>query len=93
MPGPPKRIAKLLADMRENPAAVRLTDALAVAEHFFGKPRRGSGSHIVFKMSWPGDPRINLQADGREAKPYQVRQLLAAVDRIELLNKGTDDDG
>jgi hypothetical protein len=34
-------------------------------------------------MPWPGDPRINLQAgDGGKAKPYQVRQVLAAVDLL-----------
>jgi hypothetical protein len=93
MPAPPKRIAKLLADMRENPAGVRFPDALAVAAHFFGKPTRSGTSHHVFKTPWVGDPRINLQASGRDAKPYQVRQLLAAVDRYERLSKGTDDDG
>jgi hypothetical protein len=82
MPASPKRIAKLLADMRRNPAGVRFTDALAVAEHFFGQPRR-SGSHHVFKTPWPGDPRVNLQAGGRDAKPYQVRQLLVAVERFD----------
>ncbi len=86
MPRPPRRIAKLLADMRENPTGVRLADALKVAGHFFGEPRQ-RGSHIVFRMPWPGDPRINLQADGRNAKSYQVRQLLAAVERLG------DDDG
>jgi hypothetical protein len=67
---PPKRIAKLLAEMRANPAAVRFRDALAVAEHFFGEPRRSSGSHHVFKMPWADDPRINLQENGGDAKPY-----------------------
>jgi hypothetical protein len=52
-------------------------------EPYFGKPRRSGGSHQVFKMPWAGDPRINLQEDGRDAKPYQVRQLLAAVARLE----------
>jgi hypothetical protein len=80
----PKRIVKLLAGMRENPKTVRFSDALAVAEHYFGPPRM-SGSHHVFKTPWPGDPRVNLQkADG--AKPYQVRQLLAAVEKYETLN-------
>ncbi len=38
---------------------------------------------MVFKMPWAGDPRVNLQ-DGKDgAKPYQVRQLLAAIDRLE----------
>jgi hypothetical protein len=64
---------------------------MVVAEHFFGKSRRSGSSHRVFKMPWANDPRVNLQADGPNAKPYQVRQLLAAVERIELTE--TDDDG
>ncbi len=37
---------------------------------------------MTWKMPWPGDPRVNLQRgkDGN-AKGYQVRQLLDAVDR------------
>jgi hypothetical protein len=93
MPAPPKRIAKRLADMRANPGQVRFRDALAVAEHFFGAPRR-SGSHHVFRTPWPADPRVNLQETaGGKAKPYQVRQLLAAVERLELRGRGTDDNG
>ena len=56
-------------------------------------PRRSGTSHHVFKTPWVGDPRINLQASGRDAKPYQIRQLLAAVERYERLSKGTDYDG
>ena len=80
----PKRIAKLLAGMRENPRNVRFSDALAVAEHYFGEPRI-SGSHHVFKTPWPADPRVNLQKGDRGAKPYQVRQLLMAVEKFELI--------
>jgi hypothetical protein len=79
----------LLASMRSNPGTVRFRDALKVAEHFFGTPRR-AGSHHVFKMPWAGDPRINLQEDGKDAKHYQILQLLAAVDRIDL-SEWTDD--
>ena len=68
MPAPPKRIAKRLADMRADPGNVRFRDALVVAEHFFGTPRR-SGSHHVFRTPWPADPRVNLQeAGGGKAK-------------------------
>lgn len=81
-----KAIAKLLAGMRDSPRAVRFADALKVAEHYFGKPRT-VGSHRVFKMPWPGDPRINLQDHGGKAKVYQVRQLLAAIERKELLDR------
>lgn len=84
---PPVRvIGKLVAGLRTSPRGVRFADALKVAEHYFGKPRV-SGSHHVFRMPWPGDPRINLQDEGGKAKPYQVRQLLAAIDKIELLER------
>lgn len=60
---------------------------MKVAEHYFGEARR-SGSHRVFKTPWPGDPRVNLQeGKGGEAKPYQVRQLLQSVDKLEGLQR------
>jgi hypothetical protein len=69
--------------MRRNPAGVRFATARRVAEHFFGAPRQ-SGSHVVYRMPWAGDPRVNLQDDGGgKAKAYQVRQLLSAIDRLE----------
>ena len=75
----------VLVEMRNNPRNIRFSDAVKVAETHFGPPRR-SGSHHVFRMPWPGDPRVNLQAssDGK-AKAYQVRQLLAAIDRLEMM--------
>ncbi|HEY3623414.1 MAG TPA: toxin HicA [Roseiarcus sp.] len=81
-----KAVEKRLADIRSNPKSVRLSDALAVAEHYFGKPRASATSHHVFKTPWPADPRVNLQkAKGGGAKPYQVRQLLAAIDKLMAL--------
>jgi hypothetical protein len=72
-----------LAEMRENPAGVRFADACKVATHYFGQPRQNGTSHKVWKMPWPGDPRINMQAgDGGKAKAYQVRQAVAAIDTL-----------
>jgi hypothetical protein len=82
-----RAIQKRLADIRSNPKSVSFSDALAVAEHYFGEPRV-SGSHHVFKTPWPGDPRINLQKAKSGAKPYQVRQLLAAIDKLMALKAG-----
>jgi len=79
-----KAVGKLLAGMRASPRSVRFSDALKVAEHYFGKPRM-SGSHHVFKMPWSGDPRINLPDDDGKAKSYQVHQLLAAIEKKELI--------
>jgi hypothetical protein len=90
--GVPKRIKKRLADMRANPANVGFSDARAVAEYYFDKPRKSGSSHYVFKMPWAGDPRVNLQDEGHGAKAYQVRQLLAAVDRYDHERAQTKDE-
>ena len=37
----------------------------------------------MFKMPWQGDPRINIQDASGKAKPYQVRQVLQAIDKLE----------
>lgn len=79
---------KLLAAMKNNPKDVRFSDALKVAERCFGPPRI-HGAHYVFRAPWEGDPRVNLQEDNSgKAKAYQVRQLLAAIERLED-NDGT----
>ena len=62
------KVDKALALMRKNPAGVRFADAVAVCTHFFGPPRRRSGSHVSFKTPWAGDPRVNLQDDAGKAK-------------------------
>lgn len=75
-------VAKLLADARRNPRGVSFADLERLCRHYFGEPRQ-SGSHLVFKTPWPGDPRVNIQSKGGMAKPYQVRQVLAAIERLE----------
>ena len=76
--------AKLLAKIAREPANVRFTELMSLCEIYFGPPRR-SGSHVVFKTPWYGDPRVNLQNSGGMAKVYQVRQVLNAVRRFEGL--------
>jgi hypothetical protein len=76
-------LVTLLASMRSNPQNVRFSDACRVADHYFGQPRHKGSSHHVWKMPWPGDPRVNMQNDGGNAKRYQVEQLLAAIDHLE----------
>lgn len=77
-------VAKILAQMRANPSNIRYEDLAKVCEHYFGPPRTSGGSHAVFKTPWPGDPRVNIQNDHGKAKPYQVRQVLAAIDKKEV---------
>lgn len=75
---------EIVAHMRANPQNVRFADLARLCERLFGRPRQSGGSHLVFRMPWPGDPRVNIQEgqNGR-AKAYQVRQVLKAVDRLE----------
>ena len=77
------KIAKILAQMRENPKGVRYADLKSVCSHFFGEPRQNTGSHCVFKTPWVGNPRVNIQNDKGMAKAYQVRQVLVAIERLE----------
>ena len=76
-------IGKILARMREEPKNIRFADLRKVCEAYFGEPRQSGTSHLVFKTPWPGDPRVNIQNAGGQAKPYQVRQVLQAIDKLE----------
>jgi hypothetical protein len=71
--------------MRSNAQNVAYNDLFKVCEHYFGEPRQRGTSHAVFKMPWAGDPRVNIQNDKGKAKPYQVRQVLAAIDKKEAM--------
>ena len=75
-------IEDLLERARRQPTGVRFGDLVRIARHFFGEPRMTGSSHMVFSMPWQGDPRVNIQSHRGMAKPYQVRQVLKAVDRL-----------
>jgi hypothetical protein len=81
----PRRLAKLEAQMRESPASVAYGDLYKVCVHHFGQPRQKGTSHAVFKTPWPGDPRVNIQDDHGKAKTYQVKQVLAAIEKRQML--------
>jgi hypothetical protein len=65
----------------DNPDNVIFADLLKICEYHFGKPRI-RGSHHIFKTPWNGDPRINLQKSGKMAKPYQVRDVKKAIEKL-----------
>jgi hypothetical protein len=72
--------------MRESPKNIRFDDLSKVCRKYFGEPRQLGTSHQVFRTPWPGDPRVNIQrGDNGKAKPYQVQQVLAAIDAIQLV--------
>jgi len=76
-------VSELVAKMRRNPQGVSFRDLCKVCEFYFGKPRQSGSSHQVYKTPWRGDPRVNIQNASGKAKPYQVRQVLAAIERLE----------
>jgi hypothetical protein len=76
-------VESIIAVMRRSPANVRFADLERVCDGKFGEPRRRGGSHSVYRMPWPGDPRVNIQNDHGKAKAHQVKQVLAAIDKLE----------
>ncbi len=76
-------VEKLVSQLEGDPANVRFSELHRICVHFFGDPRQSGTSHAVFKMPWPGDPRVNIQNDKGKAKPYQVRQVLAAIAKLQ----------
>ena len=79
-------IEDILAKMRANPKGIRFNDLCKVCDAFFGEPRQTGSSHRVYKTPWQGDPRVNIQNAKGKAKPYQVRQVLTAIERLEVEN-------
>jgi len=77
-------IDDILAQMKQNPRDVRFNDLGKVWGHFFGKPRQNGGSHRIYKTPWQGDPRIDIQNQKGKAKAYQVKQVLLAIERLEV---------
>ena len=81
------QIKKILAELKNNPQNVNFTDLVKVCTHYFGEPRQQGTSHCVYKMPWGGDPRVNIQNDKGKAKPYQVRQVLDAIEKLAAIEE------
>lgn len=78
------KIDDILIGMKRNPKNVRFGDLCKVCEKYFGKPRNMAGSHRIYKTPWQGDPRINIQNNKGKAKAYQVKQVLLAIEKLEI---------
>lgn len=79
-----ERIKEILARMRRNPKGISYSDLCKVCDHYFGDPRQVGSSHRIYKTLWQGDPRVNIQNDKGMAKAYQVKQVLKAIERLEI---------
>jgi hypothetical protein len=78
------KIDNLLLVLKQNPKDVRFSDLCKICEHYFGEPRQQKSSHRIYKTPWQGDPRINIQNHKGKAKAYQVKQVLLAIEKLEL---------
>jgi len=78
-----KNLSQMIEKIRTGQKGVRFNDLVKVCDSCFGKPRQSGSSHRVYKMPWTGDPRVNIQNDKGKAKVYQVKQVLAAIDKLE----------
>jgi len=79
-------VTKIVEEMEANPKGIRFSELQKVCEFYFGKARQSGSSHCIYKMPWSGDPRVNIQNSKGKAKPYQVKQVLLAIEQIEVKN-------
>ena len=73
------------AILSANPNGVRFDELVRICDYFFGDARQKATSHWIYKMPWPGDPRVNIQENRRDkgmAKRYQVGQVIAALRKL-----------
>jgi len=80
------RHEKRLEAIRNNPSDVAWTDLVNICDVCFGRSRRGRGSHLIYDTPWMDNPVLVLQPRKGKAKPYQVRQVLKAIDLMEQVD-------
>lgn len=75
-----KTVRRILSGTSD--ASIRFDDLCSLLENLgFGK--RVKGSHHLFRKAGV-DERINLQREGGNAKPYQVKQVRAFILKYKL---------
>ena len=84
------KVEDIIAEMKRNPKGIRFLDLCKVCDAFFGNARQEGSSHRIYKTPWQGDPRVNIQNDKGMAKAYQVKQVLKAIDRLEVQSDVTE---
>jgi HicA toxin of bacterial toxin-antitoxin, len=73
----------LLEVAKTNPAGLRFSELCKLAECFGWELARQRGSHRLYKRTGTMQ-MMNFQDVGGNAKEYQVRQLLVAIDELGL---------
>src|SRR5260370_36351226 len=83
------RVDDEIEKLRSQKRNTRFSHLVRVCRDCFGRERI-QGSHHIFKTPWLGDPRINLQKVRGKAKPYQVEQVIAALERLKEAEKAQE---
>jgi len=78
------KIEDILVQLKRNPQDVRFADLCRICDFYFGKARQRGSSHRIYRTPWPGDPRVNIQNHKGKAKAYQVKQVLMAIEKLEV---------
>ena len=73
-----------LETLRRNPRDIRFSDLCRICDHYFGDRCRRGTSHRTYRTPWPGDPGVNIRNDKGMAKAYQVRQVIRAIEKLEV---------
>ena len=74
---------KLLARIVNNQKNVQFNDFTTLVEAFGFFRTRGEGSHSIYRKANISE-FINLQNENGKAKPYQIKQFLALVEKYKL---------
>jgi hypothetical protein len=77
------RRQKLIDKARNNPAGFRFREICLLAEHFGFTRRGGKGSHVVYEKDGV-EEILTFQDRQGMAKPYQVKQRLAVIEKYRL---------
>ena len=75
------KIRTYIEELEGKETNTRFARLLIICTDVFGEPRI-KGSHHRFKTTWQGLPKVNLQkGSGGKAKPYQVEQVVKALQK------------
>ena len=66
-------------------ASIRFDDLCSLLENL-GFAKRTRGSHNIFRKAGV-EEKINVQREGNNCKPYQVRQVRAVILKYKLGNR------
>ena len=73
---------KRLEKIKRNPKGVKFREIVSLLKAFGFVLERVSGSHYIFTHpAWDGI--LNMQNRGGEAKPYQIRQAIKAIEEVQ----------